>query len=97
MRLRSFVSTSADVVAMIADGAGLLPDGEMRIGWDCQHPHETRDWEAEGVRWSLVTGRAPTTVIPPYVEDADPIRYGSDRPDVTGPLPPGWASRRWRP
>lgn len=89
VRLRSLVSTSADVVAMIADGAGLLPDGQMRIGWDCQHPHESRDWEADGVRWSLVTGRAPATVIPPYVEDPDPIRYGNDRPDVDGTVAAG--------
>lgn len=83
-RLTSFVSTRADVVSLTAEGTGLLPSGEMSIDWDCQHPHVQREWATDGVRWSLVTGRAPSLVIPPYVEDADPIRYGEDRPDADG-------------
>ena len=84
VELTAFVSAPRDVVVMLAQGAGLLPPEQMTLDWDCPHPASTRHWTEGAVRWAQVTGRAPSLVIPPYV-DADPaILYAEDEPDADG-------------
>ncbi|MGV8954061.1 MAG: glycoside hydrolase N-terminal domain-containing protein, partial [Cypionkella sp.] len=89
VRVRSFVSTSSDVAVVLADGAGLLSPAEMSIAWECQHPTEAVEWVEGAVRWIRITGRAPSMVIPPYVEDDNAIVYASDVPDADGTVAAG--------
>lgn len=89
VRLRSFVCTSADVAVVLAEGAGLLSPAEMSIAWECQHPVERAEWVEGGVRWVRIMGRAPSMVIPPYIEADDAIVYAEDAPDADGSVAAG--------
>lgn len=89
MRLRSFVSTASDVAVTLADGAGLLPVDQMSIAWDCQHPSQQTAWTEGEIRWLRIMGRAPSMVVPPYIQCDEPIRYATDAPGPDGAVAAG--------
>lgn len=85
----SFVSGPENLVVATAQGPALLPVAEMGFHWDCQHPCVTRDWTEGQIRWIKVQGRAPTSVIPPYVRSDLPIVYDEKPADPDGSVDAG--------
>lgn len=89
VRLTSFVSRRHDVCTVVADGDGLLSFAEMGLEWLSEHPVQSHAWSEGAVRWQRVEGRAPKSVIPPYVETSDPIQYDDKAPEADGTVASG--------
>ena len=89
--MESFVSAPDGVLVAAATGPGAAP-GRLAFA----SPHEGVEvsvFEAEGVQWLIATGRAPSRVLPNYVDDPDPVRYDPEGPDADGTVAAGmgWA------
>ncbi|MFG3340933.1 glycoside hydrolase N-terminal domain-containing protein [Glycomyces sp. NPDC048151] len=87
--MSAFVSAPDGVLAARACGAG-----SGRLDFRSPHPgaHISR-FSEDGVDWLVATGRAPSTALPNYVDDPDPVRYDPEppAPDGTVAAGMGWA------
>lgn len=84
-----FVSAADGVLVGLCTGN---TDGSLRFS--STHPHTERSFDdGDGVRWLLAEGRAPTQVLPDYVDHPEPVQYGTDDIDDKGTVAAGmgWA------
>lgn len=83
--LRAFVSAPDDVLVGVVDTASQDALGEPELS--SLHPVEITRWWSDGASWARMTGRAPTTVLPPYVRESaslPAVVYPDDDPDDGG-------------
>ncbi|WP_457965351.1 glycoside hydrolase N-terminal domain-containing protein [Arthrobacter sp. D1-29] len=84
VRLDSFVSAPDGVLVSTATG----PDAGSILGsldFDGPHPHARVERRVEnGTEFLFVSGRAPASVLPNYVQDPAPVVYADDEPDDQG-------------
>ncbi|WP_205324700.1 glycoside hydrolase N-terminal domain-containing protein [Glycomyces sp. YM15] len=89
--MEAYVSAPDGVLVAEAEGPGETPIG---LGFESPHSGvEVSTWEAEGVEWLIAVGRAPSLVLPNYVEEDDAVQYGQDSPGADGTVAAGmgWA------
>lgn len=79
--VHTFVSAVDGIMVASATGDGVR-SGRLEV--DIPHPHVVERLPAEDGEMVIVTGRAPALVLPNYVDDPVPIRYGDDSPDEAG-------------
>lgn len=97
--LTSFVSAVDDVLVAWVDGDGAVDgDGVIEshgaIEFITEHLGATIERvERAEATLLIATGRAPALVLPDYLDDPDPVRYGRDEPDADGTVAAGmgWA------
>jgi alpha-L-fucosidase 2 len=89
--MESYVSAPDGV--LVAEVATAGPLGDIGLDFACPHPAEVVRFDDGDTAWLVATGRAPSTALPNYVSDPDPVRYGEDAPDADGTVPAGmgWA------
>lgn len=94
--VETFVSAPAGVLVSRATGAGAdgagtaNPEGAVAAVLDTPHPvRTTTTVDGAGRTWTVVTGRAPATCLPGYVDLAEPVAYADDQPEADGSVAAG--------
>ncbi|WP_341359483.1 glycoside hydrolase N-terminal domain-containing protein [Georgenia sp. M64] len=97
--VETFVSAPAGVLVSRATGpvtgAGAVAgtagsEAAVAVVLDTPHPVRTTTTTDEAGRaWTVVTGRAPVTCLPDYVDHDEPVTYADDQPDADGSVAAG--------
>ncbi|MGO4535073.1 glycosyl hydrolase family 95 catalytic domain-containing protein [Leifsonia sp. 2MCAF36] len=91
MSMSAFVSAADGVLVASVHGHAVADHASFdpTVEFDIPHPHRI---ETVRDRWGTthtVIGRAPSSVLPNYVDAPDPVLYGDDIPDADGSVSAG--------